>query len=97
MRIVLADNSEFIAARISRSYRPEDTTTKDTINISLKGSDSIETVQDVLNSDNIETITVKRDGSNDVVYTGYSLQSIEENISDSDDSTIIILKKQQLD
>ena len=95
MKIVLADNTEITVASLHRNYRPNDTNSDSTtLDIQLLDGVSIEDAADKLTVESCKTITVKRDGFEDIVYEGYELIGITENVSASGTSINVNLIKE---
>lgn len=81
MKIVLVDNTELVVTSINKNYRPNDTSQKNTLDIQLPDGSNIDSIKEKLTVENCKTITIKRDGFDDIVYTDYELIGISENIS----------------
>ena len=96
MKIVLADNTEVVVSSLHRNYRPNDTSgSKNTLDIQLQDVTAVEDAANKLTVENCKTITVKRDDFEDVVYVGYKLVGITENITSSETNINVNLTKEE--
>lgn len=91
MKIILANEVEVSVNRISRNIDVD--TNKEQFMITFSKSVTLEDVAEKLADDTCKEFTLKRDGSEDVVYSGYDLQNISESISDESENVMATLTK----
>ena len=91
MKIVLKNGEEMSVIRISRNI--DANTDMEQFMLTFKNV-SLEEVAEKLTSETCGQITLKRDGGEDVLYSGYTIQNITENISDEMESIMASLTKE---
>lgn len=93
MKIVLVDNTEIPVTSVNRSFRPADNVSKESVNLRLLSGIDLESVKDKITQENCQTVIVRRDGLDDIVYSDYELMSFNENVSEYDTDVSITLSK----
>ena len=79
MKVILSNDKEVVLSRANRGYSFENG--EYNLMLVLPASVKIDEAVSVFSRENCESITLRRDGYEDVVLQGYVLDSINEDIS----------------
>lgn len=94
MKAVFNDSSELAITRVNRNISVNEEKKADSIYITVSASVSMDAVTAVAAEENCATVQIVRDGFDNIVYEGYTLEAVSENINDDSRDISIRLKKE---
>ena len=82
MKIKFVDNQEIAIQRLTKSYHPEDS--RYSLNVIINADDaSLEDVVNICTAENTKTVTLIREGVDDVTFSDLKLTYSSEDITES--------------
>lgn len=93
MKILLKNETELAVSRINRSYDVK--TNSETLHIAFVNGTVLDDILSEVTNENVENIIVKRDGQDDLQYSGFTVSAnASEDITEDGNIVNITLHKQ---